>query len=385
MNTVSKPIKKDILHHHDQPGLSPIEDIIKDVQAGQPVIIVDDENRENEGDLIIAAEKATADNINFMAKEGRGLICLPMEGQMVDRLKLELMGRGDNARHRTAFTVSIEAKEGVTTGISAADRAHTIQTAISSKTGPEDIATPGHVFPLRARDGGVLVRAGHTEAAVDLAKLAGFSGAGVICEIMNDDGSMARLPDLIAYARKHNLKIGTIADLIAYRRRYETFIECVSSTSFNSVHAGAFEMYVYANKLEYQEHIALVKGDIRATDEPVLVRMHAVDIFVDILREKESTCLEKSMKLIDEKGMGVIVLLRNTRPRLASDYIHKQKQSGSPGAPKKNTLKDYGIGAQILRDLGVKNMILLTNNPKNIIGLDGYGLYISEYQSISQP
>ena len=235
--------------HADQAILSSIEDILADMKAGKPVIIVDDEDRENEGDLIIAAECATADNINFMAKEGRGLICLPMEGAMIDRLGLELMGRGDNARHRTAFTVSIEAKQGVTTGISAADRAHTIRTAIDPSTHHNDIATPGHVFPLKARDGGVLVRAGHTEAAVDLAKMAGFSGAGVICEIMNDDGTMSRLPDLAHFARKHDMKIGTIADLIAHRRKHECFVKQIGQSKLESRYGGQFDMrfYIHSN------------------------------------------------------------------------------------------------------------------------------------------
>ncbi len=368
--------------HH----LSRVEDIIADVKAGKPVIIVDDETRENEGDLIIAAEMATAQNINFMAREGRGLICLPMERRMIERLGLEQMGRGDNTSHRTAFTVSIEAKEGVTTGISAADRAHTIQTAINPDTKPTDIATPGHVFPLLARDGGVLVRAGHTEAAVDLATMAGFGGAGVICEIMNDDGTMARLPDLVEYGQKHDLKIGTIADLIAYRRRTDTLVNNVYTGDFHSEYGGAYTMKLYRNTLSGQEHIALIKGDITEANAqenaPILVRMHSVDIMVDILGEQSDSSLYKSMDIIDNAGCGVIVMLRDTQP----DGLSK-KLSGSGDAQNgvaKRPLKDYGIGAQILRDLGVRHMKLLSNTAKTVVGLDGYGLSISGFQGLDE-
>lgn len=379
MSSVSKQQIRDArLHEEDQAVLSSIEEVLVDVRAGKPVIIVDEEGRENEGDLIIAAEKATAETINFMAKEGRGLICLPMESQMVERLGLELMGRGDNSRHKTAFTVSIEAREGVTTGISAADRAKTIQTAINPESSPSDIATPGHVFPLLARDGGVLVRAGHTEAAVDLARLAGFSGAGVICEIMNDDGSMARLDDLVAYAQRHNLKIGAIADLIAHRRRSECLVEKIYEDDFSSVHGGPFQFSLYASKVQYAEHIALVKGDIKNTDEPVLVRMHLIDVFDDILGGSESSTLHRSMEIIGEEGRGVIVILRPPRPKNLSRRFIKDKDQKSGG----QELRDYGIGAQILQDLGVQNMILLTDSPKNVIGLDGYDLYIQGHRAI---
>ncbi len=251
MKTISKQQIGDArLGVEDQALLSSVEDILADMRKGRPVIIVDDEDRENEGDLVIAAEHATPENINFMAREGRGLICLPMERAMVERLGLELMGRGNNTRHTTAFTVSIEAKEGVTTGISAADRSHTILTAIDPETGPDDIATPGHIFPLLARDGGVLVRAGHTEAAVDLAKMAGFSGAGVICEIMNDDGTMARLPDLVAFAQKHGMKIGAIADLIAHRRRTENLVQKIYESDFTSAYGGEFKFHLYASTVQ---------------------------------------------------------------------------------------------------------------------------------------
>lgn len=383
MKIVTKDSIKDArLQPDDQMVLSSIEDILADIKTGKPVIIVDDEDRENEGDLIIAAEMATAENINFMAKEGRGLICLPMERPMIEHLELEQMGRGDNAHHRTAFTVSIEAKEGVTTGISAADRAHTIKTAIDPKTTPADIATPGHVFPLQAKDGGVLVRAGHTEAAVDLAKMAGFSGAGVICEIMNDDGTMARLPDLVAYAQRHGLKIGTIADLIAYRRRTDTLVKQVYSGKFDSSYGGEYTMKVYRNTLTRQEHIALVKGNLPAPDaqvqNPVLVRMHAVDILVDILGERPDSSLYKAMDIIDQAGSGVIVLLRDTHP----DGLSKKLGAAPKDVPRKQELKDYGIGAQILRDLGVSHMKILSNTEKNIIGLEGYGLSVAGFEKL---
>ena len=360
-------------------GLSSIDEILDDVRAGVPVIIVDDEDRENEGDLVVAAEMATPENINIMAKDGRGLICLPMEREMVERLGLELMGRGNNSRHKTAFTVSIEAQEGVTTGISAADRAQTIKVAIDPKTTANDIATPGHVFPLMARDGGVLVRAGHTEASVDLAKLAGFSGAGVICEIMNDDGTMARLPDLIEFGAKHGYKIGTIADLIAYRRRRESLIEKIYEDVFSSRYGGDFQFNIYANKLQYAEHIVLVKGDVKASTEPVLVRMHAVNMFEDVLGGGANSTLHKSMEIIGEEGCGVIVILRQADPASLSRRLNKDE---AKPADKAQVLRDYGIGAQILQDLGIQNMVLLTNSPRAVVGLDGYDLYITGHREI---
>jgi 3,4-dihydroxy 2-butanone 4-phosphate synthase/GTP cyclohydrolase II len=365
-----------ILSAPDREALSSIDEILMDIKAGKPVILVDDEDRENEGDLIIAAEMATPEAINFMAKEGRGLICLPMERAIGERLGLELMGRGDNKHHRTAFTVSIEAKEGVTTGISAADRAKTIQTAIDPKSTANDIATPGHVFPLLARDGGVLVRAGHTEAAVDLAKMAGFSGAGVICEIMNDDGTMARLPDLIGFAQRHGLKIGTIESLIAYRRRTESLVERVHEDVFSSRYGGEFKLYIYANTLEYAEHVALVKGDIANAKTPVLVRMHAVDFIGDILGGSQDSTLHRSMEIIGKTGCGVIVIIRDSAPAALS-----MRMKGTSGKSQ-TTLRNYGIGAQILRDLGIENMELLSDNPKNVVGLEGYGLYITGHRPV---
>jgi len=384
---MSKVISKQELHEarldqEDQSVLSSIDDIIVDIRNGKPVIIVDDEDRENEGDLVIAAQMATPANINFMAKDGRGLICLPMEEAMVDRLGLQLMGRGNNTQHRTAFTVSIEAKEGVTTGISAADRAHTIQTAINLENTTESIATPGHVFPLLAREGGVLVRAGHTEAAVDLAKMAGFSGAGVICEIMNDDGTMARLNDLVKFAQFHNLKIGTIADLISYRRRNESLVEKIYEGSCESICNRDFKLSLYAAKIHYAEHIALVKGDISDTDEPVLVRMHAVDIIKDIVGKSEDNILQQSIDMIDKEGRGVIVILRPPNATILSDRLLRKNDSDNQGN-KDHVIRDYGIGAQILLDLGVKNMVLLSNSPKSVVGLEGYDLHISGHIAVS--
>ncbi len=359
-------------------ALSSVEEILADVRAGKPVIIVDDENRENEGDIIVAAGMASAENINFMAKEGRGLICLPMEREMVERLDLELMGRGNNTSHRTAFTVSIEAKEGVTTGISAADRATTIKAAINPQARPQDIATPGHVFPLLARDGGVLERAGHTEAAVDLARLAGFSGAGVICEIMNDDGTMARLADLVGFAAKHDLKIGTIEDLIAYRAAKETLVKRIHEDAFESRYGGHFRFMVYANTLQYAEHVALVKGHPGSLRQPVLVRMHAVDFMGDILGGGADSVLHRSMELIEEAGEGVIVILREANADALSRRLKGEKAHSRDGE-----LRRYGIGAQILRDLGVEKMTLLTDSPKNVVGLEGYGLYITGHKPLT--
>lgn len=382
MKNVSKTDIRDArLSDDDQMVLSSIEEIVADVKIGKPVIIVDDEDRENEGDIIIAADMATPENINFMAKDGRGLICLPMEAQMIDRLGLELMGRGDNSNHRTAFTVSIEAKEGVTTGISAADRAHTIKTAIDPNKGSNDIATPGHVFPLRARKGGVLVRAGHTEAAVDLAKMAGFSGAGVICEIMNDDGTMSRLPDLVGFAQLHGLKIGTIADLIAYRRQTECLVECIHEDTFQSEFGGEFELKLYKNVLQYAEHIVLMKGDIsNSADKPILVRMHAVDVMNDILGAKDNSDLHNSMRIIGEEGAGVIVIIREPNPCSLSQKLTKE---AIPDKDKGDSiLRNYGIGAQILQSIGVHHMTLLSNSQKNIAGLDGYNLHIHGQRKI---
>ena len=361
-------------------NLSDIDGIIDEAQRGKMVILVDDEARENEGDLVIPASQAGAEQINFMARYGRGLICLALTRARVEQLGLRLMATENLSRHQTAFTMSIEAREGVTTGISAADRARTIAVAIDPSKGPQDIATPGHVFPLMARDGGVLVRAGHTEAAVDIARLAGLSPAGVICEIMNDDGTMARLPDLVGFAQFHGLKIATISDLIAYRRRYDKLVERLTESELDSMWGGRFRMIVYRNTVEYAEHIALVKGDI-AGPEPVLARMHALNVLEDVLGDRggRAGALAGAMRMIDEAGRGVVVLIREPRATALSDRV-RRKLGESVERPQE--LRDYGIGAQILLDLGVKDMILLSNVRRTIIGIEGYGLRVVETRAI---
>ncbi len=362
--------------------LSPIEDIIEEAKSGRMFILVDDEDRENEGDLIIPAQFATPDAINFMAKHGRGLICLSMSQTRVSQLGLNLMSKENSSRHQTAFTVSIEAREGVTTGISAADRARTIQVAIDPSKTSQDIASPGHVFPLVAKEGGVLVRAGHTEAAVDISRLAGLNPSGVICEIMNDDGTMARLPDLVKFAGAHGLKIGAIADLISYRRRSEKLVRRVVESDFNSRFGGQFNMIVYTATHEYAEHIALVKGKID-TSKPTLVRMHSLNLLQDLLGDEQAASggvLQAAMKQIAENGSGVIVLIREPVRTSVSDRL-RLKLGEQPIAPM--DLRDYGIGAQILLDLGVRNMVLLSNSKRAVIGLEGYGLTITGYQEIN--
>ncbi|MCG5239162.1 3,4-dihydroxy-2-butanone-4-phosphate synthase [Azospirillum doebereinerae] len=361
--------------------LSTAEEILDEARQGRMFILVDDEDRENEGDLVIPASCATPEAVNFMAKHGRGLICLTMDQPNIERLRLPLMAQQNASRHQTAFTVSIEAREGVTTGISAADRARTIEVAIDPNSGPHDIATPGHIFPLLARDGGVLVRAGHTEASVDIARLSGHSSAAVICEIMNDDGTMARLPDLVQFAQFHGLKVGTIADLIAYRRRTETIVEQRLAGTLDSRFGGRFQTYVYTNKIHYAEHIALVRGDISG-DEPVLVRMHALSVLDDVLGDKNSGRadeLQASMELIAKENRGVIVLLREPQPNGLSSVLKARLEGQANSAP---TLRDYGVGAQILLDLGVRSMILLSNRKKSIVGLEGYGLTVVGHRAI---
>jgi len=361
--------------------LTDAEGIVEEFRRGRMVILVDDEGRENEGDLAIPAELADADAINFMAKHGRGLICLALTGKRVRELDLPLMARTNESRHRTAFTVSIEAREGITTGISAADRARTIAVAIDPGSGKSDIGSPGHVFPLVARDGGVLVRAGHTEAAVDLARLAGYAPASVICEIMNDDGTMARLPDLVKFAQFHNLKIATIADLIAYRRRHETIVKRTHEIDFESRYGGRFRLVVYVNRVEYAEHIALVKGDVDGGG-PVLVRMHALNVLEDLLGDEpdRGSQLHAAMAEIGRRGRGVIVLIREPRPTALSDLVERRLGAGEARSPR---LRDYGAGAQILLDLGVKDMILLSNTARRtIVGLDGYGLSVTDVRPI---
>jgi 3,4-dihydroxy 2-butanone 4-phosphate synthase/GTP cyclohydrolase II len=360
----------------DHNAISTPEELIEEARSGRIFIMVDDENRENEGDLIIPAEHATPEAINFMARYGRGLICLALDRHRVETLGLPLVARQNASRHGTAFTVSIEAREGVTTGISAADRACTIQVAIDPTSTARDIVTPGHVFPLAARDGGVLVRTGHTEAAVDVARLAGLNPSAVICEIMNDDGTMARLPDLIAFAQLHGLKIGTIEDLISYRRRTEKLVERVLEEPFDSRTGGEFRLIIYANKIAYAEHIALVKGDV-STPGPVLVRMHSVNILDDVLGDRASSRshdLHASMEAIGREGRGVVVLIREGYPTFLSDKLKARRDGVPPDGG--HELRDYGIGAQVLLDLGVKEMVLLSNNPMTVIGLEGYGLKI---------
>jgi 3,4-dihydroxy 2-butanone 4-phosphate synthase/GTP cyclohydrolase II len=338
-------------------------------------ILVDDEDRENEGDLVVPAQWATPEAINFMAKHARGLICLALTRERIEQLGLKLMAQNNGTRHQTAFTVSIEAREGVTTGISAADRARTVAVAIDPSCGPQDIVTPGHVFPLVARDGGTLERTGHTEAAVDLARLAGLTPAGVICEIMNDDGTMARRNDLITFAQRHGLKIGTIADLIAYRRRYDSIIKRISETKLDSIYGGDFRCVVYINKVTMAQHVALVKGD-PAAPGPVTVRMHAVNLFTDTLGQRSGGRggeIEASMRTIAEEGRGVIVLIREP---LTVVLAEQRRRAGEPIAPAGVELRDYGVGAQILIDLGVKEMTLLTNSKKSIVGIEGFGLKV---------
>ncbi len=354
--------------------ISPIEDIIEDARNGRPYILVDAEDRENEGDVIIPAQFATPDQINFMAKHARGLICLSISAERARQLRLPPMSPDNQSGHGTAFTVSIEAREGVTTGISAHDRAHTIAVAVNPTLGADEIVSPGHVFPLVARDGGVLVRAGHTEAAVDISRLAGLNPAGVICEIMKDDGSMARLPDLIEFAQLHGLKIGTIADLIAYRRRTERQVERVLETPFESAFGGQFRMLVYRNILDRTEHVVLTRGRIEP-DKPTLVRMHRVDFAADMLGAKAARrdYVARALTLIgDYEGAGVAVFIRDSNPAWLSER-YGAEPSQDHGA---NVLRDYGVGAQILIDLGVRDLVLLTNSETVLPGSAGYGLKI---------
>ena len=357
--------------------LSTPEEIIDEAKNGRMFILVDDEDRENEGDLVIPAQMATPEKINFMARHGRGLICLAMTKTRVDQLGLGLMSRHNGTRHETAFTVSIEARDGVTTGISAADRARTIAVAIDAGKGSDEIVTPGHVFPLVARDGGVLVRAGHTEAAVDVSRLAGLNPSGVICEIMNEDGTMSRMDDLVTFAQFHNLKIGTIRDLIAYRRRHDHLVEKRAEMLFESKWGGDWRAMTFFNKATGDEQIALVKGRIDP-DVPTLVRMHTLSYFVDAFGEanERSGLLSRSMELIAEEGTGVIVVINRPMKDSVSRFIRLRGEGKSAGAPEVEELRDYGIGAQILADLGVQDMILLTNTHHTLVALEGYGLSI---------
>ncbi len=359
--------------------ISPIEDILEDFRNGRMIILVDAEDRENEGDLVVAGQMATPEAINFMAKNGRGLICLSITETRADQLRLEYMTRNNRARNRTAFTVSIEAREGIATGISAHDRALTIATAIDPTKSAEDIVSPGHVFPLVAREGGVLVRAGHTEASVDLARLAGLYPSGVICEIMNDDGTMARMPDLVSFAQRHGLKVGTIEDLIAYRLKYDRIVDRTARTKVESTHGGSFDLYTYVTTVDPVEHLALVKGDISGPD-PVLVRVHAVSVAADLLGiggSNERGSVQKSMELIAREGRGVIVLIRDLRPHSVSEWISTSSPDPRAGRSDERRLVEIGIGSQILRDLGVSDMVLLSNQTQSrYVGLEGYGLSI---------
>jgi 3,4-dihydroxy 2-butanone 4-phosphate synthase / GTP cyclohydrolase II len=361
--------------------LSPINEIIEDLRNGRMIILVDAEDRENEGDLVIPAQMATPDAINFMAKHGRGLICLSVTRQRADQLRLEYMARHNEARNRTAFTVSIEAREGIATGISAHDRARTIATAIDTTKDHNDIVSPGHVFPLIAREGGVLVRAGHTEASIDLARLAGLYPAGVICEIMNDDGTMARMPDLVAFAQRHGLKIGTIADLISYRLSHDRIVRRVAKSRLDSGFGGTFDLHVYETTVEPVEHLALVMGDLDAPG-PVLVRVHAVNALADLLGIGgdgiKGSLIEKSMRAIAQEGRGVLVLIRDLRAKSVSEWMANTAERKRPTkTDDERRLVEIGIGSQILRDLGVSDMILLSNAPPSrYVGLEAFGLRI---------
>jgi 3,4-dihydroxy 2-butanone 4-phosphate synthase/GTP cyclohydrolase II len=358
--------------------ISSIPEVIEDARNGRMFILIDAEERENEGDLVIPAQMCTPDAVNFMAKNGRGLICLALTKERAEKLHLPMMTPENRARNQTAFTVSIEAKEGISTGISAHDRAHTISVAIDPTKGADQIVKPGHVFPLVARPGGTLIRAGHTEAAVDIARIAGLYPAGVICEIMNDDGTMARLPDLVKFAQFHGLKVATIADLIAFRRRHDHFVRRTQVMDFESRNGGKFKLHVYLNTIEDQEHVALVKGDLSGSEAP-LVRMHAFNLFTDVLAADwgHGDTLGEAMRLIGREGRGAVVLIRRNKIAPVSEALTISREP-TPDMVQ-SRLKEYGVGAQILSDLGLEKIRLLTNKPgQRVVALEGYGLKIVE-------
>mgnify|MGYP001292212016 FL=1 len=358
--------------------LSSIEEIIEDAKKGKMYILVDDPSRENEGDLIIPAQMISSDAVNFMAKYGRGLICLALSKKRTDELELPLMNPSNQKNDLTAFTISIEAKDGITTGISAADRAHTVSVAIDSNKKKQDIVSPGHIFPVMAWAGGVLERAGHTEAAVDISTIAGLNPSGVICEIMSDDGSMARLPELIVFAKKHSLKIGTVSDLIKYRLKNDKIIEMIKERNFESEMGKDFKLKIFQNTLSGEKHYALVKN-LTQNDEPKYVRMHKLDITKDIFEEKNlfGDEISKSFKIIEERGSGAIVLINSDMaPKIEKIFNRRETKDN------KLELREYGVGAQILLELGLHKIILLSNSNKKIIALDGFNLEIVDQEKI---